>query len=99
MLEEEGPDLVAESSGELATITSEIGALVGGEDGDDAERLYEMGMVYLEMGLFDQAEFIESDVQDDPSENEALREKLDEIDPDSLTPREALALLYELKDL
>jgi len=41
------------ASGELATITSEIGSVVG--DGDDAERLYEMGMVYLEMGMFDQA--------------------------------------------
>ena len=55
MLEEDGPDLVAEASGELATITSEIGAVVGGGDGDDADRLYEMGMVYLEMGMFDQA--------------------------------------------
>jgi tetratricopeptide (TPR) repeat protein len=54
MLEEEGPDLTAESSGELATITSEIGAVVGGDE-DDAGRMYEMGMVYLEMGLFDQA--------------------------------------------
>jgi len=41
---------------ELATITSEIGAVVGATgDGADAERLYEMGMVYLEMGLYDQA--------------------------------------------
>lgn len=44
------------ASGELATITSEIGSVVGGEGAaDDAERLYEMGMVYLEMGMFDQA--------------------------------------------
>ncbi len=55
MLDEDGPDLVAESSGELETITSEIGAVVGGGEGDDADRLYEMGMVYLEMGMFDQA--------------------------------------------
>jgi hypothetical protein len=31
--------------------------------------------------------------------SDALREKLAEIDPDTLTPREALALLYELKVL
>lgn len=43
-------------SSQLATITSEIGAVVGGAgQGADAERLYEMGMVYLEMGLYDQA--------------------------------------------
>ncbi len=30
--------------------------MVGGDEGDDdAGRLYEMGMVYLEMGLFDKA--------------------------------------------
>jgi tetratricopeptide (TPR) repeat protein len=42
---------------QLATITSEIGVMVGGSGGADAdaERLYEMGMVYLEMGLYDQA--------------------------------------------
>ncbi len=55
MLAEDGPDLVANNSSELDTIASEIGAVVGGGEGDDAERLYEMGMVYLEMGLFDQA--------------------------------------------
>ncbi|MBK7046138.1 MAG: tetratricopeptide repeat protein [bacterium] len=43
-------------SSQLATITSEIGAVVGGGGGEaDVERLYEMGMVYLEMGLYDQA--------------------------------------------
>jgi len=55
MLEEDGPDLVADSSGELATITAEIGSVVGGGEEDDAARLYEMGTVYLEMGMFDQA--------------------------------------------
>ncbi len=55
MLEEDGPELVTESDNEVATISAEIGAVVGGGDGDDADRLYEMGMVYLEMGMFDQA--------------------------------------------
>ena len=52
-----------------------------------------------QMGLFDQAAFIEPEEPPENIANEALREKLEEIDPDSLTPREALALLYELKDL
>ncbi len=51
------------------------------------------------MGLFDQAAFVEPEESEEEIENSALREKLEEIDPDSLTPREALALLYELKDL
>ena len=38
----------------------------GGESGDDADRLYEMGMVYLEMGLFDKAcESFETAAADD----------------------------------
>lgn len=45
-----------DASAQLETITSEIGAVVGGAgQAADAERLYEMGMVYLEMGLYDQA--------------------------------------------
>ncbi len=42
--------------GELETISDEIGAQMGGEaQSDDPDSLYEMGMVYLEMGLHDQA--------------------------------------------
>jgi len=52
-----------------------------------------------QMGLFDQAAFFEPAEIEESQENEALRQKLEEIDPDSLTPREALALLYQLKDL
>ncbi len=57
-------ELLAEDSGEkwttsdseLKTISEEIGAQVGGDSGnDDPASLYEMGMVYLEMGLYDQA--------------------------------------------
>jgi len=53
----EDPDGVWNSSdSELQTISDEIGAQVGGNtDEDDPSSLYEMGMVYLEMGLFDQA--------------------------------------------
>lgn len=58
MLNAESTDTTGHDSSQVATITSEIGAVVGafGEgDGADVERLYEMGMVYLEMGLYDQA--------------------------------------------
>ena len=34
-----------------------------------------------------------------PARHDALRERLQEIEPDTLSPREALALLYELRDL
>jgi DNA mismatch repair protein MutS len=34
-----------------------------------------------------------------PAEVDNLRESLDELDPDTMTPREALAALYRLKDL
>jgi len=55
-------EILSEGSGEkkdhdgsqLAAITSDIGAQVGGGD-QDAASLYEMGLVYLDMGLFDQA--------------------------------------------
>jgi DNA mismatch repair ATPase MutS len=43
--------------------------------------------------------FNEAEVEAEEMEDSALRQKLDEIDPDSLTPREALQLLYDLKDL
>jgi DNA mismatch repair protein MutS len=51
-----------------------------------------------QMGLFDTAG--EPEVEfDEPDQPDALRQRLEEIDPDALSPREALALLYELKDL
>jgi DNA mismatch repair protein MutS len=50
-----------------------------------------------QMGLFDQVAFVEPDEEIEPAEDTVLREKLEKIDPDALTPREALALLYELK--
>lgn len=55
ILSEEGGGLGDESQ-QLDTISAQIGSVVGGDsDVDDAGRLYEMGMVYLEMGMFDQA--------------------------------------------
>ena len=51
-----------------------------------------------QMGLFDQGVYDEHEVAEEERED-ALRQRIEEIDPDALTPREALALLYELKDL
>ncbi|MFB3078321.1 MAG: DNA mismatch repair protein MutS, partial [Lysobacterales bacterium] len=51
-----------------------------------------------QLGLFDQAEASPA-VTAEPAEPDQVRQRVAEIDPDALTPREALALLYELKDL
>jgi DNA mismatch repair protein MutS len=52
-----------------------------------------------QLGLFDlPAPGEEEDPAADDHHPDLLREQLQEIDPDSLTPREALALLYELKE-
>ena len=49
-------DLGHAADRQVSTIASEIGQLVGGDGApDDPERQYEMGMVYLEMGMFEQA--------------------------------------------
>jgi len=49
-------DFTSEAAEQVDTIASEIGQQVGGEESfADAHRQYEMGMVYLEMGLFEQA--------------------------------------------
>jgi tetratricopeptide (TPR) repeat protein len=55
LAEESDHENVSDDS-QLDTISKEIGAQIGGADlGDDASQLYEMGLVYLEMGLIDQA--------------------------------------------
>ena len=51
-----------------------------------------------QLGLFDQGVYEDHEVEEEERED-ALRDKLEKIDPDELTPREALALLYELKEL
>ncbi len=67
ILSEDSGAVLGDEAGQLDTIAAEIGSLVGGGDaGDDADRLYEMGMVYLEMGLFDKAcESFETAAADD----------------------------------
>ncbi len=67
ILSEDSDAVLGDDSNQLDTITAEIGSMVGGtESDDDADRLYEMGLVYLEMGLFDQAcESFETAAADD----------------------------------
>ncbi|MDX1380510.1 MAG: DNA mismatch repair protein MutS, partial [Xanthomonadales bacterium] len=53
-----------------------------------------------QMGLFDTPKVGPAEEPEAaPPEPDAVRQKLDSIDPDTLTPREALDLLYELKKL
>ena len=52
-----------------------------------------------QLGLFDQAVFGAEEAAEEGAADTPLRERLAAVDPDTLTPREALELLYELKDL
>ena len=54
ILAEEGDNLLGAAEDQVGTIEAEIGAQVGGED-EAPDRQYEMGLVYLEMGMEDQA--------------------------------------------
>jgi len=55
ILADDSDSLTPKDSTQVDTITEEIGAKVGaGGEGDDGS-LYEMGLVYLEMDMFDQA--------------------------------------------
>ena len=67
ILAEDSSAVLGSESDQLDTIAAEIGSVVGGGEGaDDADRLYEMGMVYLEMGLFYKAcESFETAAADD----------------------------------
>jgi DNA mismatch repair protein MutS len=51
-----------------------------------------------QLGLFDQAT-VPEEFEHEPEQPNLLQQRLAEIDPDSLTPRQALDLLYELKKL
>ncbi len=67
ILSEDSGAVLGDDSDQLDTIAAEIGLVVGGGDADDdADRLYELGLVYLEMGLFDKAcESFETAAADD----------------------------------
>ena len=54
ILADDDGDLLGMANDQLETITEEIGLQVGG-DQDTADRQYEMGLVYLEMGMADKA--------------------------------------------
>ncbi len=56
LLSDDGDSGWQAPEGEVETISEEIGSQMGGDAAsDDPASLYEMGMVYLEMGLHDQA--------------------------------------------
>ncbi|RSF01131.1 DNA mismatch repair protein MutS [Achromobacter aegrifaciens] len=69
----------------------------------ELERLEAQGAPTPQLGLFaaaagaDAQAYAEADRSDDLEALDALREELAAIDPDSLTPREALDALYRLK--
>jgi DNA mismatch repair protein MutS len=52
-----------------------------------------------QLGLFDQPAAEAEGDRVDGGLSDPLRKRLEDVDPDRLTPRDALALLYELKDL
>lgn len=54
ILAEDGDNLLGAAEDQVDTIEAEIGAQVGGDD-EAPDRQYEMGLVYLEMGMEDQA--------------------------------------------
>ena len=51
-----------------------------------------------QLALFDQSE-PETASDDTSTDPDPIRERLEQIDPDELTPRQALDLLYELRKL
>lgn len=56
ILAEDDGSLARNESTQLAAITEDIGSQMAGAEGSqDPASLYEMGLVYLDMGLFDQA--------------------------------------------
>jgi tetratricopeptide (TPR) repeat protein len=56
ILAEEGEDIVRSSANEqMSTIASEIGRNVGEQQEADPDAQYQQGLVYLEMGMYDQA--------------------------------------------
>jgi DNA mismatch repair protein MutS len=68
----------------------------------ELERLESQGAPTPQLGLFAQAnepaELLAEAAQDQAAQ-ELLRQTLAELDPDTLSPREALDALYQLKNL
>jgi tetratricopeptide (TPR) repeat protein len=55
ILDEAGDDFGDRGEQQIDTITSEIGAQLGGASAADPESLYQQGLIYLEMGMHGQA--------------------------------------------
>jgi DNA mismatch repair protein MutS len=68
----------------------------------ELERLESQGTPTPQLGLFAQTnepEELRTEVKHDQVAQELLRQTLAELDPDTLSPREALDALYQLKKL
>ncbi len=75
ILAEEGDDLLRSSDNEqVSTIASEIGRNLGDQMDMDPESQYQQGLVYLEMGLYDQAGLAFSAAAADPAHTLQARE-------------------------
>jgi tetratricopeptide (TPR) repeat protein len=68
LLAEEGEDLLRSSETEqVSTIASEIGRNLGDDQAADPDMQYQQGLVYLEMGLYDQAALAFKAAASDPA--------------------------------
>jgi tetratricopeptide (TPR) repeat protein len=75
ILAEEGEDILRASDTEqVSTIASEIGRNLGETQEEDPETQYQQGLVYLELGMYDQAALAFSAVADDPAHALQARE-------------------------
>jgi tetratricopeptide (TPR) repeat protein len=75
ILAEEGEDILRSSDTEqVSTIASEIGRNLGNAAAADPQSQYDQGMVYLEMGLYDQAALAFRGAAADPSHAVRARE-------------------------
>jgi len=75
ILAEEGEDILRSSETEqLSTIASEIGRNVGESQEADPEAQYQQGLVYLELGMHDQAALALASAANDPAHAMQARE-------------------------
>ena len=75
ILAEEGEDILrASESEQVSTIASEIGRNLGETQQEDPEVQYQQGLVYLELGLYDQAALAFAAVANDPAHALQARE-------------------------
>jgi len=96
ILAEEGEDILRSSETEqVSTIASEIGRNVGETGEADPEMQYQQGLVYLEMGLYDQAALAFTAASDDPAHALQAREMWGHALHRDGRSEEALAVLQD----